>query len=230
MATTADAAQSLQVVDEFDGGFGWLADPDERMQRTSHALAAGGASGDDRLFLVDPVDADGLDDLLADRGPVAGVLVLLDRHERDAAAVARRHDVPVYLPDWMDGVAASLDAPVEFYHRSLPDSVYEVYEVVNNRFWQEGALYHPDDETLLVPEALGTAGFFRTSDERVGVHPLLRPRPPKQLARLDVARLFVGHGAGVRSDAEAAIRDAVAGARRRAPRLYAQTVRQVLSA
>jgi hypothetical protein len=230
MPLEMDDTRSLQVVDEFAGGVGWLANPDERMQRTSHALAAAGRTGDDPLFVVDPVDADGLDDLLAAHGSVGGVLVLLDRHTRDAAAVARRHDVPVYLPDWMDGVAAGLNAPVEYYHRSLPDSQYEVYEVVNNRFWQEGALYHPDDETLLVPEALGTAQFFRTADERVGVHPLLRPRPPKHLARLDVARLFVGHGTGIQSDAESAIRDAVTGARRRAPRLFAQTVRQLLSA
>src|SRR5699024_3715660 len=73
----------LVTIDRFDGGVGWLAHPDERMQRASHAL-----STDDGVWLVDPVDADGLDDLLAEEGDVAGVVILLDRHKRDAARLA----------------------------------------------------------------------------------------------------------------------------------------------
>jgi len=61
--------------------------------------------------VFDPVDAPGVDDLLADLGTVAGVVVGLDRHKRDSAAIATRHDVPVYVADWMTGVAEEIDAP-----------------------------------------------------------------------------------------------------------------------
>ena len=60
------------------------------MQRASHAL-----SHDGGVWLVDPVDGDGLEELLAPLGEVRGVLQLLDRHARDGAALARRHGVPL---------------------------------------------------------------------------------------------------------------------------------------
>ena len=100
---------SLREIDRYDGGVGWIAYPDEDMQRASHAVV--GENGG--VWVVDPVDAAGLDELLAEYGEVAGVVVLLDRHKRDAAAIATRHDVSVYVPDFMDAVAQELDAPVE---------------------------------------------------------------------------------------------------------------------
>ncbi|WP_166377168.1 hypothetical protein [Halorubrum sp. BOL3-1] len=42
-------------------------------------------------------------------GDVAGVVVLQDRHTRDAAAVARRHGVPVFVPEWMSLTREKLD-------------------------------------------------------------------------------------------------------------------------
>lgn len=211
-------------IDRWDGGTGWLAYPEEAMERASHALDGGG----DDVWLVDPVDFDGLDDALADRGTVRGTVVLLDRHTRDADAVARRHDVPVHVPAWMDGVESDLDAPVRRLEGRLPDSEYRVRKLIDNRLWQEAFLYGGDSETLLVPEALGTASFFRTGEERLGVHAALRLKPPRTLRRLTVERILVGHGRGVFSDAQAALADALDGARRRAPGLYAKTVRDFL--
>jgi hypothetical protein len=216
---------SLREIDRWDGGVGWIAYPDERMQRASHALVAG-----DEVWVIDPVDAPALDDLLADLGTVAGVAVCLDRHERDAATVATRHDVPVYVPDWMDGVASDLDAPTERFGAELGDSGYRVRRVRDASFppWQEAALYGPDD-TLLVPEAVGTASFFLAGDERLGVHPMLRPVPPRRaLGDLAPERVLVGHGEGVFDDATAALRDALAGARRRLPAAYAKAVRELV--
>ena len=77
---------SWREIREWDGAASWIAFPDEKMKRASHALADG-----DDVWLVDPVDVDGLDDTLADLGTVRGVVVLLDRHTRDSAALARRH-------------------------------------------------------------------------------------------------------------------------------------------
>ncbi|GAB3322268.1 hypothetical protein EI982_01480 [Haloplanus rallus] len=214
----------LREIDRWDGGVGWIAYPDERMQRASHALV-----GDDGVWVVDPVDAPGLDDLLAELGDVAGVAVCLDRHERDAGTVAARHDAPVYIPEWMDGVAPSFDVPVERFGAELGDSGYRVRRVRDASLppWQEAALY--TDETLLVPEAVGTASFFRAGSERLGVHPMLRPIPPRRaLADFDPERVLVGHGEGVVTDAGDALRDALDGARRRLPAAYANMLREMV--
>ena len=99
-------AAAWQEIDEFDGGTGWIAYPDERLQRASHALVSG-----DGRYLVDPVAFDGIGKFLDERGGVAGIVVLLNRHKRDAAELANRFEVPVYLPEFMNGVARELDAP-----------------------------------------------------------------------------------------------------------------------
>ena len=213
---------NMEVIDRFDGGVGWLAYPEERMQRASHALAVDG-----EVWLVDPVDADGVDDLVAEYGEVAGVVVLLDRHKRDAGVIARRHDVPVAIPRWMTGVASKLGTRVERIDDALGDTDYELTTVVDTVGWQEGALY--DGETLYVPEALGTVDFYRAPGETLGVHPVLRLTPPRSLRDLAVDRLLVGHGAGIDDDADVAIARAVDGARRNAPGLYAKMVRGFLS-
>jgi hypothetical protein len=215
-------ATDVQEIDRFDGGVGWIAYPDERMQRASHALAVDGD-----LWLVDPVDAEGLDDSLAEEGEVRGVVVLLDRHERDAACLARRHDVSVHLPVWMTGLASDLDAPVEPIRTELADTGYRLQRVLDTPFWKEAALV--GDETLLVPEALGTAAYYRTETERLGVHPMLRAFPPRRLRGLAPDRVLLGHGKGIATDASNALAEALRGSRRRAPQLYARTVRSLLS-
>jgi len=200
----------LTEMDRFDGGVGWLAYPDETMERASHAVESDG-----QLWVIDPVDAEGVDDLLAE-SEVGGVVVLLDRHERDSAAVARRHDVPVYVPDWMSGVESDIDAPVVRFSDGVGEFALET--VVDNPFWQEAALF--DGETLVVPEALGTVSYFRAPGERLGVHPMLRAVPPTALSAYDADRLLVGHGEGLFEDVRPAIKNAVGGSRRRMVPLY----------
>lgn len=217
-----ESAGEWREIDRFSGGVGWLAHPDERMQRASHALVAGGG-----VWVVDPVDAPGLDDLLADLGPVRGVVVLLDRHTRDAVTVAGRHDVPVWVPDFFDGVAEDLDAPVERFGHDLADTGYVAREVVNSRLWQEALLLDRDRGVLVVPEAVGTAEYFLAGDERLGVHPMLRLSPPSALSALDPDRVLVGHGTGVHDDAARALADALQGSRARTPALAVKTVRSV---
>jgi hypothetical protein len=215
----------LREIDRWDGGVGWIAYPDERMQRASHALR-----GEDGVWVVDPVDAPALDDLLADLGTVQGVAVCLDRHKRDADAVARRHDVSVHVPAWMDGVADAFDAPVERIQGELGDSGYRVHRIRDAAFprWQEAGLYGPEG-TLLVPEAVGTAPFFCAPEERLGVHPMLRPIPPRdELGDIAVSRVLVGHGEGVFDGADRALRNALDGARRRLPSAYARIVREMV--
>lgn len=214
---------SWREIDQWDGGTGWIAYPAETMQRASHALVEDGD-----VWLVDPVDVEGLDDLLADYGSVRGVVTLLDRHKRDTEAIARRHEVPVFVPEWMDNVRRDLSAPVEPIRRELPESGYDLHRLVDNPVWKEGFLYDEDAETLVVAEAVGTTSYFRTSDERLGVHPALRMKPPTALNRFAPERVLVGHGAGVFEDAANALAYALDGARRRTPRLYAKTAREFL--
>jgi len=181
-------------VDERDDAFGWLAE--ERMRRTSHALRVDG-----RVWLIDPLDGAGLTERVRALGEPAGVLQLLDRHNRDCAVWASRLGVPV-LRVW-EGVG---EAPFE----ALP--------VCDNRFWHEVALWEPQTRTLICADVLGTGPIFCAAGERIGVHPVLRLVPPKSLRHVEPERVLVGHGAGLHSDATSAVREALATARRRLPR------------
>lgn len=227
MPMKGSGQSDLREIDRWDGGVGWIAYPDEQMQRASHAFVADGG-----VWVVDPVDAEGLDDLLAEFGDVAGVVVMLDRHKRDAAAIANRHDVSVYVPDWMAGVASKLDAPVERFGRELADTGYRAITVRDSSVppWQEVGLYDDESGTLIVPESVGAGDYFLAPGERLGVHPMLRLFPPERaLGTLSPERILVGHGAGVMEDATTALRDALDGARRKSPALYGKTLRAFIS-
>ncbi|WP_335998963.1 hypothetical protein [Halorientalis halophila] len=217
------AATEYREIDRREHGVGWLAYPNERMQRASHAFEVDGD-----VWVVDPVDVEGLDELLAEFGEVAGVLTLLDRHKRDSAAIANRHDVAVHVPDWMDGVAEELDAPVERIHVELDDTGVGVHKLVDNRFWQEAVVSIEEQDTLIVPESVGTASYFLSATEKLGVHPMLRLKPPTKLRRFSPDRVLVGHGAGVHEDAAEHLHEAVSGSRSRTPALYAKIGKELV--
>lgn len=188
-----------------DVGFSWLADATETMQRACHGVRIGGA-----LWIVDPIDVAGLDDWIAAAGEPAGVLQLLDRHDRDCAAVADRIGAPLHrLP--FDGVAG---AP------------FEAVALTRNRLWKELALWSAPERILVVAEAVGTAPYFRAGDERVGVHPGLRALPPRRLTDFDPEHLLTGHGTGMHgAGTAAALRDALDGSRRRIPQALLSMIR-----
>jgi hypothetical protein len=209
-----DEATEFAVIDRWDGGVGWVAHPEETMQRASHALAT-----DEGVWVVDPVDADGIDDLLAEFGEVRGVVVLSNHHLRDAPAVAARHDVPVYLPTRMTGVAERIDGPVGRIENGATLGEYELLEVAHSDsdFWQEFALF--DGETLVCSESVGGAPYFRVGNERLGVMTMRRLSPPRDaLGDLEPERVFSGHGAGVQTEATPALRRALRTSRRRFPK------------
>ncbi|KTG10439.1 hypothetical protein AUR64_12815 [Haloprofundus marisrubri] len=219
--------EELREIDRWDHGVGWLAHPDEEMQRASHALELDGD-----VWVVDPVDADGVDDLLAEFGDVVGVVVGLDRHKRDAAALARRHDATVYVPDWMTGVAKKLNADVERFGRELGDTGVRALTIRDSTVppWQEVGLYDENRGTLVVPEAVGTAAYFLADDERLGVHPMIRLFPPtRALSGLEPERILVGHGEGVHENASEALADALEHSRKRTPSLYGKTLKMMVS-
>lgn len=216
-------ATEWKQVGESESSVSWIAYPDERMQRASHALTLDGD-----IWLIDPVDVPELDAFLAEFGTVRGVVLLLDRHKRDCAEIANRHGVSVWVPDFIDGVADKLDAPVERFRHELADTGFLMDTLTDTRFWQEAFLWNEQRGVLVVPEAVGTSEYFLAGDERLGVHPMLRLLPPRKLARFEPEQILVGHGVGVYDQATAALLDAVSGSRARAPRLAAQTMRSVL--
>ena len=217
-------AGRLHEIDRWDGGVGWLAHPDEALQRASHALAVDG-----EVWVVDPVDAPGIDDLFAEFGDVTGVVVLLDRHMRDAAEIASRHEVPVYLPTW---VRRTPDAGVAVrrFSDTLAGTGFRVLKLFDNPAWQEAALYDDSGRTLVVPESVGTASYFRTARERLGVHPMIRLLPPGELQGLTPERVLVGHGDPLLEDAGAALDHALANSLRGIPAYLLQDLVFMLKA
>lgn len=193
---------ALRVCDELASGFGWIAPEPARLERASHALAADG-----RVWLFDPVDVPGVEERIRALGEPAGVVQLLDRHGRDCALLARRlgvrhHEVP------FEGVAG---AP------------FELVPLLRRRLWREVAAWWPGERILVLADALGTARYFPMPGDRLGVHPLLRLRPPlllRDLSRgLTPRHVLCGHGEGIHGpDAALALEQALASARRGIPR------------
>jgi hypothetical protein len=193
----------LRFCDAFDGGFGWIVE-DEFMERCSHALVTDG-----RVWLIDPVDGKGVEERVREAGEPAGVLQLLDRHNRDAGALAGRLGVPHHF------------VPVE----RIDGAPFDFLIVRKGRKWKEVALWWPERRVLVWADALGTARYFRAGGERLGVHPLLRPVPPRrQLGNVQPETVLCGHGEGILSGAEPVFQEALSTARRRIPAALASFV------
>jgi len=153
------------------------------------------------------------------------------RRTYDAAEIATRHDVSVYIPNWMTGVETKLNAPVERFGSKLADTGYEAFVVRDSTVppWQEAGLFNADNGTLIIPESVGTASYFVTEEERLGVHPMLRLFPPTEvLSQYRPARILVGHGEGILSDADRALQHALSGSRGKTPKLYGKTLKSFL--
>lgn len=178
------------------------------MARAAHALV-----DDQRVWLIDPYeDAEALA-AVVELGTPAGVLQLLDRHNRDCKAIAQRLGVPLWrLP------LNAAGTPFEF----IP--------MISNIVWREIALWWGGERALVIAEAVGTAPAFALG-RLAGVHPMLRLTPPrKQLSRFQPERLFVGHGEAIDSGADAALSEALAQSRHDLPRLLTSLPKLIRSA
>jgi len=173
------------------------------MQRCSHALVVDG-----RVWVIDPVDGDDVEERVEAAGTPAGVVQLLGRHNRACATLAARLGVRHHLlPQGSLGSFACIAAK-------------------NTRSWKEIALWWPDRRVLVCADVLGTAPYFRAGNERLAVHPLLRLRSPgRQLGELHPDVVLCGHGEGVLEDADAALSEALSTSRRRIPGQAASALR-----
>jgi hypothetical protein len=187
------------------GSIAWIADPDER---ASVALAIDGG-----CLLFDPVDAEGLDDAIAGVGKVLGVAQLIDRHGRDCAVLAARHGAPRLTTSELG--------------RSTAYGELELRELYRARRWHETAVWLKERRLLIVPESLGTIPFFLAHpDDRLGMHPLSRIKPPRAgLAGLAADTIAVGHGGPVLGGAAEDLRKVLIGARTDLPSALRTTFR-----
>lgn len=200
----------VTVVHRREHGLTWMAHAEPQMQRASHALV-----DDGDVWVVDPLDAAGLDEELDALGTVAGIVVLDSQHDRHADRLAERYDVAIHVPTCLpedSQPVSGFDAPVEVFDEELADTGFElVWERVSERVrWYEGALYHPERKTLVIPDTLMTA-HLTVQVGRLEVVPFWRFSPPTDLGDLDVDRVLVGHGEPVTDNAQTALEEAVAG-------------------
>ncbi|WP_330631488.1 hypothetical protein [Halocatena halophila] len=213
-AYNRSTATGFEEIDRWNEGFGWIAHPDEDGERASHALKA-----DDGVWVIDPVDAPGIDALLNEFGDVAGVVVLSSHHTRDAGPVAARHDVAVHIPPWMDRIASRVNVPIRRDESVLGGAGFEITRVEPLSLYQGAIAYRETDGTLIVPDLLSSGSAYPVGNERIGVMLGLRPFPPREtFAGIEPERILFGHGEGVFEDATAALDDALSGARKRFPR------------
>jgi len=82
------------------------------------------------------------------------VIQLLDRHNRDCAALADQLGITrLVVPDEIAG------------------SPFRCIPVKRWKRWRESALWWPQTATLVVADALGTNRFFTVGRTALGVHP-----------------------------------------------------------
>lgn len=165
------------AVHEHDLGVSWVFD--EVMERAFHALV-----DDGRVWLIDFVDVGDAVARAQALGEVAGVVQLLDRHNRDNAEIAARLGVE---------------------HHRLPTALpgFEVVTVLDLPGWREKALWWPAQDALVVAETLGSGRYFAVGPGALGVHPFLRMLPPGALRRFAPAHVLPGHGAPVHGEPDA---------------------------
>jgi hypothetical protein len=186
--------RELLSLDESDLGISWVLD--EPMQRTCHALLADGT-----VWFVDPVEVDDVVDRGAALGKPAGVLQLLDRHNRDCADVAERLGIEhLKVPD------------------AVPGSPFKAIKALRLPLWKETALWWPERRVLVVAEIVGTNPIFTAGEGSVGIHPTLRVWPPKSIRGYEPEHLYTGHGPPVHENTAAALERAYARSRRDIPK------------
>jgi hypothetical protein len=215
--------QAPLIHGRFAGGFGWIAYPDELMERSATAFADGG-----RVWLIDPLWAQGIESEIEALGTVAGVIMTYVGHDRDVAWMATRYGVPVYLPRHVQRVR--LDAQVEHVEGRVPESPLQLVPSIGRgllSWFRDTAVWWPAAGALAVGDTLGSAGYYVRPGETLAVHPLRRLSPPTELLTLRPDRVYGGHGRSVTEDATAAVARAVRTARAERWAAWGHSLRQV---
>ena len=220
----------IAITHRFAHGLSWAPAGPSILECRAHALV----DADGHVWLVDPFDGPGLAAELDALGSVAGVIVLLDRHLRDASVLARRYDVPLLVPpgELRRGHPRPEGARTEVAHGAA--CPFQLLPIVRrDGSWLEQVLWWPEERVLIVAEALGTApAYLARPDAELGVHPLLRTGGvPPRLAELDVEPdlLLLGHGEPLDHSVRSSMTTATEAARKDLPRLLLRTPKLVTS-
>jgi glyoxylase-like metal-dependent hydrolase (beta-lactamase superfamily II) len=189
----------------FEGGFGWLARPDELIQRSSTAFADGG-----RVWLIDPLRAGGLDAALQPLGTVAGVIITFPGHDRDVAWLANYYGVPVYYPRHLPRI--KLEARIEVVEGRVPGSPLQLVPSSGRgllSWFHDTAVWWPERRAMAIGDTLVAVSSYLLPGERLAVHPIRRLSPPTELLVLQPERVYPGHGPSVTEGATEAVAYAV---------------------
>jgi hypothetical protein len=82
--------------------------------------------------------------------------------------------------------------------------------VVSVLGWNESALWLPERRVLVCADVVGTVGqFLAGPDDPLGLHAILRLRPPRGALAVDPEAIAVGHGPPLTHDATGALRNAL---------------------
>ena len=104
---------------------------------------------------------------------------------------------------------------------ALPDAPFTPLQLVSMPGWREVGLWWHARRALIVPEAIGSNPAFAVGPGPLGVHVLLRLKPPRVLRGYAPQHVLVGHGLGVHgANAAPALRDALDRSRRDLPRFF----------
>lgn len=199
-------------VDCWPDGVGWMPHPNEGGQRVSHAVRTNG-----KVWLIDPLNAPGVHERIAELGTVAGVLVCSSWHLRDSEEFAKKYGVPLHVPAGLPRVERLVSMSPDRVCGSIAEGRIQILYRQLVPGMGEGFLYFPHERTLYVPETLGTTPIHTVPGEPIGVHPFLRLIPPRQLLQLEPNQIRCGHGAGIETDATMALHDAIRHGRQRLP-------------
>ncbi len=222
--------KQLTVLDRFDGGLTWTIAGESMLQCRAHALV----TDDGDVWLVDPLDAPGLDELVEPLGPVRGVIVLLDRHLRQSVQVAQRHDARLVVPrgKWRPGHPMPEGAE-QLAPGALDGTPFELQPLIERGGqWLEWLLWWQARRVLVVAEVVGTAPHYEQLDDGAGLHPALHvmgapdtiaPVELHERIAADPFRLLLGHGELDRPAQVDEIDARLHGARRRLPKLALRT-------
>lgn len=213
----------LAVIDSTADSVSWKREPSGLMACVSHAVR----DDDGKVWVFDPVDGVELDELVTNLGEVAGVIVLLDRHVRNAPEIAARLGVPLYFP--VGKQRQKLPSGTIRYDTHIEGCPFEFIVVrQHDRSWLERAAVLPSRGLLIIAEAVGTVDYYKGGgDLTLAMHPVMRAFPPRVLQGLEPRRLLVGHGMPVEGNPAEALEEAFADARRGIPRMAANMPRMV---
>lgn len=79
---------------------------------------------------------------------MAGVVVLSNYQAYDADTFATRHDVPVYLLNWLTRSADRIESPIQFITDEIGSSMFEVRHYALLSGSDDAIVYRDSDATV----------------------------------------------------------------------------------